>query len=163
MPVIKDKVTLEKMLQRMYWIEAEMEQLGTWEARIEMMDENVAALETLSHDSDRHGDIMKKWLIKGKISIPDEAPPGLPKHIFDFDGLASQEMFKSIMKYEVLAMNVYKDMKNTNHEVLKDLFSDEEDVTEFLADMEQLIKDEDMHANICKKQIGGFTKVMYGT
>jgi hypothetical protein len=161
LPVIKDKVTLEKMLQRMYWIEAEMEQLGTWEARIEMMDENVAALETLSHDSDRHGDIMKKWLVKGNIAVPDEAPHGLPKHIFDFDGVSSHEMFKTIMKYEILAMNAYKDMKNTNPEVLNEVFPDENDVKEFLDDMEQLIKDEEMHAGICKKQVGGYTTVMY--
>lgn len=159
--MIKDKVTLEKMLQRMYWIEAEMEQLGTWEARIEMMDENVAALETLSHDSDRHGDIMKKWLVKSEISVPEEAPHGLPKHIFDFDGVSSHEMFKTIMKYEILAMNAYKDMKNTNPEVLNEVFPDENDVKEFLADMEQLIKDEEMHAGICKKQVGGYTTVMY--
>jgi hypothetical protein len=161
LPAIKNKVTLEKTLQRMYWIEAEMEQLGTWEGRIEMMDDNVAALETLSHDSDRHGDIMKKWLIKANITIPEEAPPGLPKHIFNFDGMANQEMFRSIMKYEILAMNVYKDMKNTNSDIIKELLPNEEDVTDFLTDLEQLIKDEDVHASICKKQIGGFTKVMY--
>ncbi|WP_245747893.1 hypothetical protein [Methanolobus profundi] len=159
--MIKDKISLEKLLQRMYWIEAEMEQLGTWEARIEMMEDNVAALETLSHDSDQHGEIIKKWLIKGNINIPTEAPPGLPKHIFDFDGLASPEMFRIIMKYEILAMNVYKDMSNTDPEIIKELLPEENDASDFLSDMEQLIKDESMHAGICKKQIGGFTKVMY--
>jgi hypothetical protein len=43
MPVIKEKKALVSLLQRMYWIESEMEQLGTWEARIEMMDENLEA------------------------------------------------------------------------------------------------------------------------
>ncbi|MDK2830656.1 MAG: hypothetical protein PWQ75_408 [Methanolobus sp.] len=162
LPAINDKVTLEKMLQRMYWIEAEMEQLGTWEARIEMMDENVAALETLSHDSDRHGEIMKKWLIKGNIPIPEETPHGLPKHVFDFGGCSTQEMFKTIMKYEILAMNAYKDMKNTNPDVLNQVFSTEDDVNEFLTDIEQLIKDEEMHAGICEKQVGGYTTIMYG-
>ncbi|WP_340818876.1 hypothetical protein [Methanolobus sp. WCC4] len=161
LPVIKDRTTLEKLLQRMYWIEAEMEQLGTWEARIELMDEDVSALETLSHDSDQHGDIIKKWLIKANINIPEEAPHGLPKHIFDFDGMAGPDMFRTIMKYEILAMNVYKDIKKAKPEVIKEILPDENDADEFLNDMEQLIKDEEMHADICKKQTGGFAKVMY--
>ena len=160
MPAIKDKITLEKLLQRMYWIEAEMEQLGTWEARIEMMDDNIAALEVLSHDSDRHGDILKKWIIKGSITVPEAAPPGLPKHIFDFEGMSSNEMFEKIMKYEILAKNAYTDVKNTNMDVIKELFPNEDDQIEFLQDMGQLIKDEEKHANICKNRVGGFAKIM---
>lgn len=161
MPVINNKTTLEKLLQRMYWIEAEMEQLGTWEARLEMMDDSVAALEVLSHDSDRHGDTIKKWLIKGNIIIPETCPPGLPKHIFDFEGMASNEMFERIMKYEILARNAYIDIKNTNSDVIKELLLNEDDQIEFLQDIEQLIKDEEKHANICKDKIGGFAKIMY--
>lgn len=145
----------------MYWIEAEMEQLGTWGARIELMEDNVAALETLSHDSDQHGDIIKKWLIKANVSIPEEAPHGLPKNIFDFDGMSSPEIFRSIMKYEILAMNVYKDISNARSEIIKDLLPHNNEADEFLNDIEQLIKDEEMHAGICKNQIGGFTKVIY--
>jgi len=37
MAVIKDRSALTSLLKRMYWIEAEMEQLGTWEARIQLM------------------------------------------------------------------------------------------------------------------------------
>jgi hypothetical protein len=161
LPAIKDKITLEKLLQRMYWIESEMEQLGTWEARIEMMDDNIAALEVLSHDSDMHGDIIKKWLTKGNITVPETAPPGLPKHIFDFEGMSGNEMFEKIMKYEILAKNAYTDMKNTNPDIIKEFFPDEDDQIEFLQDMGQLIKDEEKHANICKDRVGGFAKIMY--
>ncbi|MEZ5335938.1 MAG: hypothetical protein R2741_12235 [Methanolobus sp.] len=54
-------------------------------------------------------------------------------------------------------------MKNTSPEVLREMFHEEDDIKEFLADMEQLIKDETMHAEICEKQSRGFSKVMYGT
>ncbi len=161
LPTIKNRITLEKLLQKMYWIEAEMEQLGTWEARIEMMNENIEALEVLSHDSDRHGDIIKKWLLKSNINIPEEAPQGIPEHIFDFEGLANEEMFKNIMKYEILAMNVYKDIRNTDPNIISEMIPDENDAMEFIHDMEKLVKDEEKHANICKEQIGGFTKIMY--
>jgi hypothetical protein len=53
-------------------------------------------------------------------------------------------------------------MKNTNPDVLNQVFSTEDDVNEFLTDIEQLIKDEEMHAGICEKQVGGYTTIMYG-
>lgn len=161
MPTIKDKEVLISLMQKMYWLELEMEQMGTWEGRLEMMDENLEALEILSHDSDKHGSIVKRWLTNANIEIPEEAPKGLPRHIFDFEGLSSPEIFSRIIKYEVLAMNAYKDMKNTEPGIIEALFENENDRMEFLEDLEQLIKDEEKHANICKKQIGGYLKVKY--
>jgi hypothetical protein len=161
MPVIKEKKVLVSLLQRMYWIESEMEQLGTWEARIEMMDENLEALEVLSHDSDLHGSIVEKWLKKANLEVPQTVPKGLPAHIFDFDGLSAPEMFGSIQKYEILAMNAYKDIRNAEAAVVEELLPDQKDRTEFMQDMDRLIKDEEKHTNICKKQTQGFAKVMY--
>jgi hypothetical protein len=161
MPVIKDKKVLASLLQRMFWIESEMEQLGTWEARIEMMEENLEALEVLSHDSDLHGSIVEKWLKKANLEVPQTAPKGLPTHIFDFDGLSAPEMFGSIQKYEILAMNAYKDIRNAEAAVVEELLPDQKDRAEFMQDMERLIKDEEKHTNICKKQTQGFAKVMY--
>ncbi|MBN2110695.1 MAG: hypothetical protein JW705_06365 [Methanosarcinaceae archaeon] len=161
MPAIENKEVLISLMQKMYWIEAEMEQMNTWEARIEMMDENLEALEILSHDSERHGSIVEKWLRKANIEVPETIPKGLPKHIFDFEGLSSPEIFSRIIKYEILAMNAYKDMLNTDPGIIRALFGNENDRKEFLQDLEQLIKDEEKHTNICKKQIGGYLKIKY--
>jgi hypothetical protein len=145
----------------MYWIESEMEQLGTWEARIEMMDESLEALEILSHDSDLHGSIVEKWLIKAKIEVPRTVPKGLPAHIFNFEGLSAPEMFISIKKYEILAMNAYKDIMNADAPVIEELLPDPSDRKEFMSDLQKLIRDEEKHASICNKQAQGFAKVMY--
>ncbi|WP_406656729.1 hypothetical protein V7O62_12815 [Methanolobus sp. ZRKC2] len=161
MPAIKDREVLISLIQKMYWVESEMEQMNTWEARIEMMDENLEALEVLSHDSDRHGSIVEKWLKKANLEVPETTPKGLPKHIFNFDGLSAPEIFNQIVKYEILAMNAYKDMKNADPDVINVLFENENDRKEFLEDLEQLIKDEEKHTSICKKQIGGFMKVNF--
>ena len=161
MPTIDNKEVLVSLMQKMYWLELQMEQMNTWEARIEMMDENLEALEILSHDSDRHGSIVEKWLTKANIQIPMDTPKGLPRHIFDFEELSSPEIFSKIIKYEILALNAYKDMKNADPDIIKALFEKEDDLEEFFEDLEQLIKDEEKHASICKKQIGGFLKVKY--
>ncbi|WP_256622777.1 hypothetical protein [Methanolobus chelungpuianus] len=39
--------------------------------------------------------------------------------------------------------------------------TDGNDRAEFTKDLEGLIRDEEKHANICKKQVQGFAKVMY--
>jgi hypothetical protein len=161
LPAINNKRILASLLQRMYWIESEMEQLGTWEARIELMDENIQALEILSHDSDRHWITIEKWLDKAHIEIPQSKPNGVPDHAFDFEDMAAPDMFSKINKYEILAMNAYKDMLGTDPNVLEELLPDENERQEFLNDIEKLVHDEEKHSNICKKQIGGFAKVMY--
>ncbi|MCQ6962912.1 hypothetical protein [Methanolobus chelungpuianus] len=51
-----------------------MEQLDTREGRIELMDENLEALEILSHDSDFHGSLMEKWLIRANMEVSMNIP-----------------------------------------------------------------------------------------
>jgi hypothetical protein len=70
-------------------------------------------------------------------------------------------MFGSIQKYEILAMNAYKDIRNAEAAVVEKLLPDQKDRAEFMQDMDRLIKDEEKHTNICKKQTQGFAKVMY--
>lgn len=160
MPIIKDKQNLATLMQRMYWVESEMEQMGTWEARIELMDEHFDALEILSHDSDMHGTIMEKWMRKANIDVPVTIPKGLPKHILDFNGLTAPEIFEKIRKYETLALNSYKSMRKTDPSVLEELLPDENDRAEFMKDIERLIRDEEKHTNICNRHVRGFAKIM---
>lgn len=155
MVMIKEKGVFTALLKRMYWIEAEMEQLGTWEARIQFMGENIEALEKLSHDSDKHWNILQKWLLIADIPIPVTAPPGLPAKIFDFNGMPPERIFHEIMKYEILARDAYVDILNADSTVIEDLFPDEINRKEFIQDIKILIKDEEEHRKICAKQSGG--------
>jgi hypothetical protein len=156
MATIKDKDVLVALLRRMYWIEAEMEQLVTWEARIQFMGENVEALEHLSHDSDRHWNILQKWIARADIPVPVTVPAGLPVKIFNFNGMAPTRVFHEIMQYEILARDAYIDILNADPEVIKELFPDEMNRNEFIEDIKGLIKDEEEHRKICAKQSGGF-------
>lgn len=156
MVTIKDRSVLVALLRRMYWIEAEMEQLGTWEARIQFMGENIEALEQLSHDSDRHWNILQKWLLMANIPIPVTAPPGLPAKIFDFNGMVPPRIFHEIMKYEILARDAYIDIVNADQTVIEELFFDEVNREKFIQDIKGLIRDEEEHRKICAKQSGGF-------
>ncbi|MBC7084904.1 MAG: hypothetical protein H5T43_00850 [Methanomethylovorans sp.] len=159
MAKIQDKAVLEALLRRMYWIEAEMEQLGTWEARIQLMDESIELLQKLSHDSDKHWSILKKWLLIAGISVPMTTPPGLPTKIFNFNGMAPPRMFHEIMKYEILARDAYIDILNADSAVIEEILPDETDRKEFIEDIKSMIKDEEEHRKICASKAGGFKTI----
>ncbi|MBP2031005.1 hypothetical protein J2755_001953 [Methanohalophilus levihalophilus] len=158
MAQISNKEALAFRLQKMYWMEAEMEQLGLWEARIELMGEDAEAIELLSADSERHHVILEKWLQKANIEIPTSKPAGLPSKNFDFDGMDSPEMFRNIMKYEILARDTYIEVRKSR-EAIKDLFIEESVQSEFIEDMGTLAKEEEQHRRICEERIGGFRKI----
>ncbi len=135
-----------------------MEQLVLWEARIELMGEDAAAIEMLSADSERHHLILKRWLEKANVEIPTKAPAGLPIKKFDFEGMDSPEMFRTIMKYEILARDTYIEARNAN-EAIKDLFSEESIQEDFIKEMGTLAKEEEQHRKICEERVGGFRKI----
>ena len=160
MTTIQDRSILEALLRRMYWIEAEMEQLGTWEARIQLMGENLESLQRLSHDSDKHWNILRKWLVIADIPIPVTAPPGLPAKIFNFNGMAPPRIFHEIMKYEILARDAYTDILNAEPAAVEEMFPDEMNRREFIQDIKDLIRDEEEHRKICTRQSGGFKTIV---
>ncbi|WP_244624976.1 hypothetical protein [Methanococcoides vulcani] len=157
---INQKEILVLQLQRMYWIETEMEQLATWEARIELEGQHLEALETLSHDSDNHALILEKWLNMANIELPRTAPRGIPHRMFDFNRTNIYEMFSEIRKYEVLARDMYHNITGADADVLEEVFPDEENSKEFIKDMKHLVAEEERHKKICDEKIGGFTRVL---
>lgn len=159
MTSITNKEVLASRLQKMYWMEAEMEQMVLWESRIELMGEDASAIELLSADSERHHIILEKWLQKANIEIPTKVPAGLPIKIFDFEGMESQEMFKNIMKYEILARDTYIEASKSK-DAIKELFPEESVQEEFIEEMEVLAKEEEQHRRICEEKVGGFKKIM---
>jgi len=157
---IKQKEVVVSMLKKMYWVEAEMEQLGTWEARIEMMGEYKNTLDIFQQESDMHRIILEKWMNMLKIEIPTSVPTGLPAKGFDFNGMDAPGMFKELMKYEILARDVYTDIVNANPDALVEMLPDEDSRSEFISDLEGVIKDEMKHVSLCEKMVGGYTTIM---
>ena len=157
---IKQKEVVVSMLQKMYWIEAEMEQFGTWEARIELMGEYTNTLHILQSDSENHRILLEKWMNLMNIDIPTSTPTGLPTKGFDFNGMDGPGIFKEIMKYEILVRDTYTDIVNAESNVLAELLPDDNDRNGFVSDLESVIKDEIMHAKLCEKIVGGYTTIM---
>ncbi|WP_440953511.1 hypothetical protein [Methanococcoides sp. FTZ1] len=160
MQKINQKEILALNLQRMYWIETEMEQLVTWEAKIELEGEHKEALETLSNDSDNHALILEKWLNIANIDLPKSPPRGIPLKGFDFNRINVFEMFSEIRKYEILARDTYHSITSAEPNVLEEAFPDEENREEFIKDMKHLVAEEERHKRICDEKIGGFARVL---
>ena len=157
---IEQKEIFISTIEKMYWIEVEMENLGIWEARIELMEEEKESIDILASDSARHKIALEKWMKAANMEIPTSAPLGLPRKEFDFSGMDNPEMFKEIMKYEILAKNIYKDIIDTSPTVLNQVFPDKKQISEFLTNIEEIIEDEERHENICRQNVGGFQTII---
>lgn len=160
MKKINQKEILALTLQRMYWIETEMEQLVTWEAKIELEGEHREALETLSNDSDKHALILEKWLKIANIDLPKSAPRGIPQKGFDFYRTNVFEMFSEIRKYEIIARDTYHSLVASEPDLLTEVFPDEDNRNDFIKDMKHLVAEEERHKRICDEKIGGFARVL---
>ncbi|ABE51146.1 Hypothetical protein Mbur_0129 [Methanococcoides burtonii DSM 6242] len=155
-----EKEILLLYLQRMYWVETEMEQPLEWEAKIELQGEFRDALEILSSDSDRHAMILEKWMKVLDIELPKEAPRGISKKIFDFKGESYYEIFSEIMKYEIFARDAYETIANTDENLLKEIFPEEDTRKQFLQSMNYLVTEEERHRTICAEKVGGYSTII---
>jgi hypothetical protein len=159
MNTITEKEVLASKLQKIYWIETEMEHLAVWEARIELGGEETKAIETLSNDSGRHRLTIEGWLKKANIEVPTKTPAGLPVKIMNFEGMNSSEMFRAIMKYEILLRDSYFEITKTDKDVLQSMFPDNKELETFVSEVASLVKQEEQHRRICEKEVGGFKRI----
>lgn len=149
------------ILQKIYWLEAHMEELLLWETSIESGGTAKQALDTLIMDSEKHKILVEKWFDKLEIKPPVSPPTGFPEKMFDFSGMEVPEMFKHILKYEILAKGLYENLLNLEKEQsLKSLIPDEKDRAEFLILVKDLIEAESRHMEICKGNMGSFRRIM---
>lgn len=148
-------------LDKIYWIESQMEQLLLWESMIQSGDTAKESLFTLVQDSETHKNQIEKWLNKLNLKLPTQPPHGFPEKTFDFSGKEVPEMFKEILKFELLVKGLYEYLISPHgEESLRSLILDDNDRAEFKILILSLIAAETHHSEICKKNIGSFRRVM---
>ena len=103
-------------LRKIYWIEARMEELLLWETLIESGGEAKQALDTLIRDSEKHRILIGDWLNRLAIKLPESPPAGLSAKAFDFSGKELPEMWKEILKYEILMKGQYENLLGAEFE-----------------------------------------------
>lgn len=155
-----EKKLLFLQLQRMYWIETQMEQLIEWEAKIELQWDYSKDLGSLSHDSDRHGLLLETWMEKLGVPLPTEPPKGLPTKLFDFKDSGYQAIFSEIMKFEIFSRDTYNSIAQLDDEILDGIFDKKEDRIEFQHMMSYLVSEEERHREICDKKVGGYSTII---
>lgn len=155
-----EKEILFLYLQRMYWMETQMEQVLEWEAKLELQGEFSDALDILFSDSDRHAIVLEKWMKKLNIELPKKAPRGISNKIFDFKAESHYEIFSEIMKYEIFARDTYNSIANTEESLLKEIFLEDEVRKQFLEAMNYLASEEEKHRSICAEKVDSIIKLL---
>lgn len=149
------------MLQKIYWVEAHAEELVLWEALIESGEEAKQTLDTIIQDSEKHKILVQMWLNKFGIEPPASPPTGFPEKAFDFSGKDVAEMFKDILKYEILMKGMYERLLNAEYEgCIKSLIPDENGQEEFFSWVRELVNAEEKHVEMCRQNIGAFRRIM---
>lgn len=149
------------MLQKIYWVEAHAEELVLWEALIESGEEAKQALDTLIRDSGRHRILVGDWLNRLGIKLPESPPAGLSAKTFDFSGKELPEMWKEILKYEILMKGQYENLMGAECEPgIKSLIPDETAREELVSQIKELINAESMHMEICRQSMGAFRRII---
>lgn len=147
--------------QKIYWIEVQMEQLALWESLIESDESAKKTIYKLMHDSEIHKNLLDGWLGKLNIKPPSSTPPGFPEKTFNFSEKQLPEIFKEIMKYELLVKGLYESIVSPENEVLlKRILPDESERTKFINVINGLVSAEKEHADICMTNIGSFRRIM---
>ncbi|HEY9245906.1 MAG TPA: hypothetical protein VIO11_03570 [Candidatus Methanoperedens sp.] len=153
------KESILSILGKLYWLEYQMEQLLLWETMIQSGEKAKESLFTLIHDSEIHKNQLEKWFDKLNLNKPSQPPHGFPEKTFDFAGKEVPEMFSEILKYELLAKGMYEYLMS-QHEALKSLIIDDNDLTEFMSLLQNLATAETHHSEICRENIGSFRRIM---
>lgn len=148
-------------LDKIYWIESQMEQLMLWESMIQSGEKSKESLFKLVQDSETHKNRLDIWFNKLNIKPPIHPPRGFPEKTFDFTGKEVPEMFKEILKFELLVKGLYEYLASPQGEdSLRSIILDDNDRAEFKLLVLSLIAAETQHSEICKENIGSFRRIM---
>lgn len=76
---------------------------------------------------------------------------------------STASVFDNLLKYEILARDMYTDVIDADPVVLKEFLPDDGERSEFIYDIENIINDEKKHISICERMMPGFTDISWIT
>jgi hypothetical protein len=158
LPIIKSAEILLYQLQKLYWLEAELEQLGICDARLELMGEYKEELDLLESNSEENRSLIENWL---NITNTDPSQCKLFNTYkkYDFLGMDAPHVFKVLYKYTVYIETVYEDLSNINQNILLNMLPNETYVDDFISDINAMLTRQKESVKICINICGGASTV----
>ena len=157
---IRSLEALGMFLGRIYWMELEMETLIQWDVYVRTIEPELTnVLLRLSHDSISHKEKVKELASNlGDFDL-DALSKMLKAVTFDFSNMQVVEMFGEILKYEILAQDLYKKLKSS---VPKDFVAEiwkGDDPVDFYRTLNMLVKAEQEHIDLVKPYAGRISRI----
>lgn len=136
---------LEAIIKRAFWIENEFESMIAWDAYTQIDDSKRDILYKLAHDSEKHKTKVKKLIKNLKGLDVDNIRKDMREKQFDLkQRAADSEIFTSVLKGDLLALDLYTKLNSyTSEKLLEDRWMGDKD--EYYSILESLIKEEKDH------------------
>ena len=148
-------MTLKKALQ----IEEGFESVAQWEAYVTTQDEDFRKMMfQLLSDSERHKDMVEQMISKVNASNPRLATPLSPR-VFNFSGKEDQEVMDELFKTENLMLNTYVLIREALTAGDIDRLIDPSDREFFLRTLNDMIKEEGVHASLVSSKRGKMVRI----
>ena len=150
-------------LGKAYWLETQFENIMQWEAYMTVKKDiyrNV--LFQLSHDSEKHKEILKKFVTNlndiNTKKLKEQA--GMMKKEFNFKGKWDEEILTELLKNEYLALDIYTKLYTyTDKDLIKKIWKGK-DSELFFKQLKFLIKEEKKHINLLTPLAGKLERIL---
>jgi hypothetical protein len=151
---------LSSVLGRAYFVETQLELSIQWEAYMIVKNKYRDVLFTISHDSEIHKSLLKKMFDKIEGMDLAEALKEFVGKEFNPKNLHDEEILTEVMKYELLALDIYKRLHDfTSHDFIKKIWKGKDPKTYF-KNLRWLMKQEERHIEILKPYSGQIERIL---
>ncbi|WP_157197288.1 hypothetical protein [Methanohalobium evestigatum] len=158
MPIIKSSEILIYQLQKLYWMEAEFEQLAICDARLELMGEYKDELDILENNSQQNRNLIKNWLNITNTDLSQCKLFNIDKK-YDFIGMDAPHVFRVLYKYAIYIKTVYDDINNVNKDIILAMLPNETYIDDFSFDIDSMLTGQKESVETCMNICGGASTV----
>lgn len=155
MPVdISNKDELQLLFGKAFWIESILELALQWEAYMTMGEKHRDLLFTIAHDSETHSIVLRELCSNIEGLDLEKETESFEKKDFDLSKMIEEEIFTQMLRYELLALDIYTKLHNlTNKDFLTKIWKGE-NINEYFNKLKWLIKEEERHRDMLKPLAG---------
>jgi hypothetical protein len=156
---ISDIEKLSDQLARAYWIEDTMEGAITWKFLKTYETKHRDLIKKLSKESAGHRTLLKLLCIKIEGLDVEEASKGDLGLSFEFKNKLVEEILDEIMKYDKMALSIYKKLyNNTDKEFISSVWKGK-DSEEYFQTILRIMNDEIEHVEALYPHVGKIERI----
>ncbi|ODS40712.1 MAG: hypothetical protein A7315_07870 [Candidatus Altiarchaeales archaeon WOR_SM1_79] len=158
---ITEKSELYSLLGKAYWLESQLEGASQWEAYLLVKEQkHMDILFKISHDSEAHRSIINLLSYHLEGFDVEKAASEIKEERFNFKKMHVEEIMAEIMRYEMLAHDLYsRILDHTSEDLIKKLWN-RKSYEEYFKLMKWLVNQEEGHIKLLQPYAGKIKRIL---